>query len=152
MEQFLYILVVIVWIAFSLYRSQKKQREKAAKLQNSSMVTSKQSPKFNLESIFEELLGNKNNIFASVDASPSNIQNNSFPKNSSYENIQKESESLESESLENIPKRPPTSVITATKYTPIPHAITTENDKIKTVDFDLKKAFIYQTILTRPYN
>ena len=149
MEQFLYVLVAIIWIAFSLYRSQKKQKQKAAlKTQNIPIVEQKTTPKFNLDSFFEELTGNKNNIFTQPEEIVSAPQNTNTGKWNYSNNLAKESVSLESESYE----KQTVSLKEKEKRPTVIETNSLEIEEVKLSAFDLRKAFIYQTILTRPHN
>ncbi|MEI8201599.1 MAG: hypothetical protein WCH34_01210 [Bacteroidota bacterium] len=151
MERFFPILIAIAWIGYKLYSSQKKQQQKAAtRLQNNSVNTQKETPKFNLESIFEEFLGDKTQAFAQKEETVPVYENTSYTNYKQYANIQKESQSLESESLEKSNSKSPSSIIPSKKETL--KSSYDEVDEKKSIDFDLRKAFIYQTILTRPYS
>jgi hypothetical protein len=150
MKQFVYILIGIIWIAYSLYRSQKKQREKAIARNPSTPLENKEpQSKPNFESIFEELLGGKKENYtpiaekANYNPKPSLISEEVRGKNSI------ESYSLESKSLEEnfIAQKKATRYQENSKNE---MQVPAENQKIEA--FDLQKAFIYQTILHRPYS
>ncbi len=149
MESFLYIIVAILWIAFSLYRSQKKQREKAM-LKTETEVNSNAAinNKAAIGDLLEEFLGNKGKQFRFADESNANPQNIYTPTTSYDKNISMEAKLSHKTKVEKSPVTP--TPISKSRQT-IAHVITEEADPIST-EFELRKAFFYQTILTRPYS
>ena len=146
MKQFLYVIIAIIWIAYSLYRKQKKQREQAGfEAQPDINKLSSDTPNDQNNDFLDRYLGNKTVDYAQNEKviSSSQLSVSSF---SPFEKI--ENKSLMNENM--MTQRPITQKMPVEQKTNPIQAVSLENEETLAFEFDLRTAFIYQTILT-PY-
>ncbi len=152
MEDFIYILIGVVWLGASIYRASQKRKEKARPKASATSTPASTTRENKARSLLEELLGGQEVSIPEPEvqeveyAEPMRMEVEKLESSNSF---QKEYakyglggvETLTTEGVSSLGR------ITFEDKMPI-----NENKTSKHLNIDLRKAIIYQAILERPYS
>ncbi len=136
-EDFLYILVGLIWLAFSVYKGVKKKKPQPSSKEESSKRKSA------LETMMEQFMVEEPETIVYETPSPDPVpQTDTDEKIFSYDDIYEESNQLETSAVYDRRPEPEKKVVTKPEST---------RKKKKIRRFDVRKAVIYSEILNRRY-
>lgn len=151
MEEFIYILIGVIWLAASIYKASQKKKQKAKPQSPATSIPNEETPVSKTRSLLEELMeGQQARVpepevieYEYDEPMQAEIENKAAGSfQSEYAGYGfKGLEALESEGESSLSR------ITFKDIMKVP----TENQR-KAVKIDLRKAIIYSAILERPYN
>lgn len=151
MEDFIYILIGVLWLGASIYRASQKKKEKEKAKNPANVPPQSESRESKARSLIEELLGGQEvnvpepEVQEVIYAEPvvMEVDDHGLSKSFQNEYAKKGFGSLESLSAEGVSSL---NRIDFKDQMPLQ-----ENKPSKQITIDLRKAIIYQAILERPY-
>ncbi len=152
MEDYIYVLIGVIWLAASIYKATQKKKQKAQQNKDITSTTTEDTPKPQSTSLLEELLGGQQVSIpepAVIEAEYSDPMFEEVEANKPAGAFQSEYSTLGDGGLEALSGEGVSSFGNITFYDVMKEQKKRTSGSVK---IDLRKAIIYSAILERPYS